>query len=293
MKILYVYNFKYPDYQSDTIYHGLIDSGMEVYESHFPRYMHSTYDPVRNGKLYGNGFTLFGKLNHEPKVDSQEEIKDKICSKFYDLVIYGSVYIHEGFPERECLDYIDLVKKHYSKSQIHFIDGSDNSYNFAHAFGLSPYGIIWKSHLVNYGAGNPISFGIPESQLLKTDRPNKTKIMADIIPGKLDTYIYHNEEDYYKDYSSSYYGMTWKKGQWQCMRHYEILANRCIPYFPDIDECPPLTMTSFPKDIIKETNKYARRYELHPQYWKINDYLFSYLKENLTTKKISEVLLNG
>jgi hypothetical protein len=34
MKVLFVYNFDRPDYQSDSIYHGLIDSGAEVYETH-------------------------------------------------------------------------------------------------------------------------------------------------------------------------------------------------------------------------------------------------------------------
>jgi hypothetical protein len=51
-------------------------------------------------------------------------------------------------------------------------------------------------------------------------------------------------------------------------------------------------MVDFPKDIIKETNRYARRHEIHPQYDWINDYLFEYAKNNLTTKKISEKILN-
>ena len=133
--------------------------------------------------------------------------------------------------------------------------------------------------------GNPISFGIPESQLIK-EPPNKQKIFADIIPGRTETYMYDNEKDYYNDYAISYYGMTWKKAQWNCMRHYEILANKCIPYFPDINDCPPLTMVNFPKEVIKETNKYARRHEIHPFYNEINEYLFDYTKNNLTTKMI-------
>lgn len=39
MKVLFVYNFVYPDYQADCIYHGLIDSGLEVYETANPHYM--------------------------------------------------------------------------------------------------------------------------------------------------------------------------------------------------------------------------------------------------------------
>lgn len=285
MKVLYVYNFEYPDYQSDTVYHGLIDSGFEVYETHHLSYMLKSFDNLKG--IYGRGFSIFGKLDHTPKIDSEEVIIEKIKSKFYDFIIYGCVYTHEGFPKRQCLDYLDEVKQYYSKDKVHFIDGSDYSWNFAHSSGIASYGTVWKSHLVDPGAANPISFGIPESQLIK-ENPKKEKIFADIIPGRIETYKYDNEQDYYYDYAISYYGMTWKKSQWNCMRHLEILANKCIPYFPDIEDCPPLTMINFPKEVFKETNKYARRYEIHPFYNELNEYLFDYTKNNLTTKKIVE-----
>lgn len=288
MKILYVFNFEHADYQSDTVYHGLIDSGFEVYETHHPSYMLKSFDNLKG--IYGRGFSIFGKLDHTPKVESGDIIIEKIRSRFYDIVIYGCVYSHYMFPKRQCLDYLDEVIKNYPKDKIHFIDGCDESFNYAHSHGLSSYGTIWKTNLVDIGAGNPISFGIPESQLIRSN-PQKEKLFANIIPGKFETYIYDNEKDYYHDYASSYYGMTWKKGQWNCMRHLEILANKCIPYFPDIEDCPPFTMVGFPKDIIRETNKYARRYEIHPQYEWINDYLFDYTKQNLTTKKIVQMIL--
>lgn len=289
MKILYVYNFKYPDYQADTIYHGLIDSGFEVYETHYPSYMIKNSSDL--SKLYGKGFSMFGKLDHVPNVESPEIIVEKICSKFYDIIIYGCVYTHERFPNRNCLDYLDSVGKYYSKDKVHFIDGSDNSWNYSHALKLFPYGTIWKSQLENISAGNPISFGIPESQLIK-HTPKKEKVFADIIPGKKETYVYSTEESYYNDYAISYYGITWKKSQWNCMRHLEILANKCVPYFPDIDECPPFVMIDYPKEIFREVNKYARRGEIHPEYNSINEYLFSYLKNNLTTKQIVKKIIN-
>jgi len=42
------------------------------------------------------------------------------------------------------------------------------------------------------------------------------------------------------------------KGGWDCMRHYEILANGCIPYFIDLDQCDVRTMAFLPKELIKE-----------------------------------------
>jgi hypothetical protein len=302
MKILYVYNFAYPEYQADTVYHGLIDSGFEVYETHYPSYMISGYDFKKENvykdvsrSIYcgmpGTAFTLYGKLNYTPRVQSDSVINDQIRSKFYDYIIYGCVYTHNGIPRRQCLDYFDEVIKYYPKDKVHFIDGSDNSWNYAHASGIFSYGTIWKSELKNIGAGNPISFGIPESQLIR-ENPVKEKVFADIIPGRKETYVYSNEESYYKDYAISYYGITWKKGQWNCMRHLEILSNRCIPYFPDIEDCPPFVMVDYPKEIFRETNKYARKGEIHPEYNSINEYLFTYVKNNLTTKQIVKKIFN-
>lgn len=288
MKILYVHNFEYPDYQSDTVYHGLIDSGFDVYETHYPSFMLNTYENL--GSLMGSkGFTLYGKLEHLPKLDFSDAIIQKISDKFYDVIIYGCIYDFPGLPNRKCLDYIDHVKNHYPKDRVYFIDGADSSWNSGHALGLQLIGKIWKTNLIDYGAGNPITFGIPESQLIKVD-PKKEKMFSDIFPGKIETYIYDNEKDYYNDYATSYYGTTFKKSQWNCLRHFEILANKCIPYFPNIEDCPPLVMTNFPKELIRETNKYASIHSVHPNYNEINDYLFEYTKNNLTTKKIAQSL---
>jgi hypothetical protein len=38
-----------------------------------------------------------------------------------------------------------------------------------------------------------------------------------------------------------------KKSGWDCLRHYEIMMNHCIPLFRDLPECPSLTMTHFPR----------------------------------------------
>ena len=100
----------------------------------------------------------------------------------------------------------------------------------------------------------PISFSMPPEKIVEKI-PEKTRIVAHIIPGNLSTYIYDSEESYYQGYKESFFGITMKKAGWDCMRHYEILANGCIPYFVDLENIPENTMTHFPKDIIAETNK--------------------------------------
>ena len=101
----------------------------------------------------------------------------------------------------------------------------------------------------------PISFSIPKSKIVK-QVPKKDKMIAYIIPGDQKTYIYDSEKEYYADYQRSYFAHTKKKkAGWDCMRHYEILANGCIPIFENIDSIPPNTMTNFPKKFLKKYMK--------------------------------------
>ena len=100
----------------------------------------------------------------------------------------------------------------------------------------------------------PISFSMPPEKIVAAVPP-KTRMLAHIIPGDLSTYIYKTEEEYYKGYQDSYFGITGKKGGWDCMRHYEILANGCIPLFCNIWDIPKKTMANFPRELITKTNE--------------------------------------
>lgn len=253
------------------VYHGLIDSNYEVYETSHPSYMLSSH-PNPNS-LYGKGFSIFARLNHTVEIDSNSTIVEKIRDKFYDYIIYGSI--------TRDTSYLEEVINHYPKERICFIDGEDR---VSWIRGLETKGQYFKRECINAKL-IPMTFGIPESQLIK-ETPKKTKIFGTIIPGNKSTYIFDNEESYYKDYSQSYYGITVKKAGWDCMRHYEILANKCIPYFPDLESCPSLTLFHFPKEIIKETNNYAREKKVPQNYNQINDELFNYTKTHLTTKSL-------
>jgi len=41
-----------------------------------------------------------------------------------------------------------------------------------------------------------------------------------------------------------------KKGGWDCFRHYEIIAAGTLPYFFDLQNCPNMTLHSFPKELV-------------------------------------------
>jgi hypothetical protein len=120
---------------------------------------------------------------------------------------------------------------------------------------------------------HPIGFSIPKEKLVQSI-PKKTTILATSIPGQLDTYIFNKEEDYYNDYKQSIFAITTKKAGWDCMRHYEILANGCIPFFPTIEKCPRNTMGLWPKNLLVEANRLynklgnnvSHKNEIHKRY---------------------------
>jgi len=147
----------------------------------------------------------------------------------------------------------------------------------------------------------PINFGIPKEKIC-TSNNEKTKILSDLIPGNIRTYIYNTEEEYYNEYQKSYFAITLKKAGWDCMRHYEILANGCIPYFIDIENCPENRMTLLPKELLYESkilydNKFKNKNIKHLLQEEINEYnelrskLLKYTQEYLTTEKIAQYIL--
>lgn len=148
-------------------------------------------------------------------------------------------------------------------------------------------------------AAIPIQFAIPEVKIVE-QIPEKERDFAFIIPGKLETYIYNSEEDYYRDYQKSYFAVTCRKGGWDCLRHYEILANGCIPYFVDLEQCPPNTMFALPKELILEAMHLKGVSYLHidhdkfdkAKYFKILKKLLDYTRKHLTTKSMAAYLLN-
>jgi len=110
-----------------------------------------------------------------------------------------------------------------------------------------------KFFIKDYMSIYPITFSIPSSKIIK-HKPDKEKFLSSLIPGDFSTYIYNTEEDYYNEYRKSFFAITLKKAGWDCMRHYEIIANGCIPYFKDIEQCPPNTLYLFPKELILKGN---------------------------------------
>lgn len=163
---------------------------------------------------------------------------------------------------------------------------------------ITIYLLASVSSLELFSVPYPISFAIPESKIVATV-PTKQFAFASLIPGDLKTYIYQTEQDYYQGYQQAYFGLTWKKGGWDCMRHYEILANGCIPYFPNLENCPTRTMTKLPKQLILQAMQLPgvgynaidfTKFD-YQKYHELAQQLLTYTREHLTTRKLAQYLL--
>lgn len=148
---------------------------------------------------------------------------------------------------------------------------------------------------------HPINFCIPEKKMINSI-PQKTKDFASLVPGDRTTYTFTNEDAYYKEYQCSYYGITMKKNGWDCLRHYEIIMNGCIPYFVDLKDCPEKSLIFLPKQLILEAMNldgvnYSTMTIDHAifdktKYFDILTKMMEHSKTYLTTRSIASYILN-
>jgi hypothetical protein len=237
-------------YLTDMLFHGLRNQfGNDVVDYDRSWWMYSgdfgpgKFDP----KIYcPRGFTIYRTLGDDANVD-RTDIETKIKNQYFDLVIFG--YTHYGLRPGSW----DLVTAHYPKNKIAYIDGGD------HWGELNPTAvsnsIYFKREMTESYAGiHPIQFAIPKEKI-GTIIADKDKIVAPMDPRNSNTYIYDTEETYYRQYAESMFGVTMKKAGWDCVRHYEIMANGCIPLFLGLDQCPENIMTTLPKKLLVDILK--------------------------------------
>jgi hypothetical protein len=285
MKILYITNHKtiaqmsggfLNDYLNDLLFYGLTElENIEVIDSTPIIHLYKeNQDKIPIQHLWGKGFTSTFLIDKD--TTDRTNIKEKIKDKYFDLIIYGAV--------KRCLDYYDLVSSIYPNNKIFLIDGDD----FGDVNLLSSKHPYFKRELIS-NKFIPIHFAIPECKITQTFL-NKTQEYGSIIPGQ-DGYKFDIEQEYYNDYNKSYFGVTMKKAGWDCMRHYEILANHCVPYFLDLESCPKQTLTNLPKELLIEARELALNFD-QSKYDTILNELFNYTKNNLTTKHLAKYILN-
>jgi hypothetical protein len=287
MKILYVTNHMdiarasggfINDYQNDLLFYGLRELyGDDVVDSTQILSLYKEYEGKIHPQHLWGGMTSFWLIG-DNNID-RSNIEEKIKDKYYDLIIYGAI--------KRCKNYYDLVSKVYPADKIILIDGNDE----AELDPLYTKHLYFKRELQNNHPNLlPITFAFPTDKLSQPNK-NKTQEYATCIPGQPETYIFKEEKPYYEDYQKSYYGVTMKKAGWDCMRHYEILGNYCMPYFIGLEDCPKDTLVNFPKELLLEARELAFSFD-NQKYFDILDEVFEHTKNNLTTKNLAKYIIN-
>ena len=287
LKLLYI-TTKNPNAQGDllevSIFHGLRTLlGSSCVDYPEKKVMYHDWTETKKEELHGNGFTLYT----EPLNNIPSELRNDL--KNFDVVLFGTLGNYDGYP-----DY-SYITDHYDDDKIWYLDGHD-------LHGKAPIminGIIgnqkskncFKRELVNEQEGvYPTGFGIPEYQIREIDLHNKTQKYQITAPsmaffggahemgGSRHHHKFTDEKAYYDDMQKSWFGLTCKKGGWDCLRHYEIMASSALLLFKDYDKKPPLCS---PKDL--PCFSYSTKDEL-------NDLMNRLVVNNKHTKEYTDML---
>jgi hypothetical protein len=297
---------------SDSILHGLRNLlGENVIDAVKIHHMYDDYS-AETRNMHGRGFTLSKTLRDE-HID-RSDIINKIKSKYFEYVIYGASYRNDS------LQYINEVVEHYPPNKIVFINGNDSWQGNVQPTLLNTPGVHFLRERFVNDDSLPIAFSIPKHIIVEKVLEKEYYLMP-LVPGVESTYIYSDQNDYYSMYQKSLFGLTWKKAGWDCLRHYEILSQGCLPLFLDIHHLPTTMMKTYPRQQVanllevavnvdgfsKEMNfRYDDRMTVtnvdlstieykNPEeygYFEIANSLLEYTKQYLTTEYQAEYILN-
>jgi hypothetical protein len=269
-QILFV-NPNFEDYLSDSLFHGLRTLlGGNVVDFPKAEYMYRSYPKDDKGRLYGRGFTLYGLLD-DIEVD-RNRCLDRAHEGEFDLVVFADIWRNFGLFVQWAPQLHDVP--------LAVLDGADRiepypysglwwrvrhwwllprAHRRARYFKreITPWTYWFRSFLtlpppIARGVGllkgiEPIAFSIPEEKVVAT-APEKEKDFASHVVdeevarriGGQTAYVFKTESDYYTDLRRSRFGVTTKRAGWDCLRHYELAANGCVPCFRQLDRKPLL-----------------------------------------------------
>lgn len=240
--------------------------------------MYAPFTDRMKSKLRGHGFTLYALLEDIPRLAEdrffwRKDIKDydlivvthpviqweliwqlsSIVQPEKLVILDGSdtsaffPYISMGWRLRNCpWSYLTPISrfKYFKRELI----GEGCSYGLEQ-FLPRPL----RQWIPIPGNANPTSFSIPEEKIWRGDDTQKLKDfpihivdveVATNVQGAFfsatgsDKHAFSCEAEYYNDLKKSRFGITTKRGGWDCLRHYELAANGCVLCFRDLDFKP-------------------------------------------------------
>ncbi|MBK8476791.1 MAG: glycosyltransferase family 1 protein [Opitutaceae bacterium] len=277
------------DYLADSVLLGLREL-VDVEVVDLPRrdFLYADCPTQVRAQVRGHGFTLYtGLLRADPCDRSQ--IAAKLAGGYFDLVIIADAWRAFGHfvqwrpylnpantifldgadtPQVYCHAVYWWRRPYYwglpraSRGFLYFKREwtSETQFNLWHR--AVPR--FARRFLPQYGGLRRIAFAIPGSKIVP-EVPAKTKRFAQhlvdpevaaIVPEASVKYAFASEADYYADLQQSRYSVTTKRAGWDCLRHYEIAANGCVPCFRDLNSKP---IDCAPHGLVADVNCLAYR----------------------------------
>lgn len=255
MKILFLTSTT-SDNLEDGILHGLRSLfGADCVDFPKKEVMYKDFSAVPADQCYGRLFTLWRTLPDIPV--NRTDIERRVKKGDFDLIIMGS--IHRVQP------WYQALLPYLTKRNTIILDGEDRNALVQHAAlrflyfkrELTPktgsyfFGRIIPSPLYSRirfypSRVQPISFCIPKEKITDGITPHqKTSLFQNHIVDKdiMDSplfranshtstgYLFNTEQEYYRNLQQARFGITTKRGGWDCLRHYEIAANGAVQCF--------------------------------------------------------------
>lgn len=259
------------DYLADGLLHGLRSLlGADVVDYPKADHLYESYPAERRRSLRGHGFTLYGLLA-DIEVDRYRPL-DRAQHGEFDLIVFGDIWfsfgsfvelapritgtpmaVLDGADRQEPYPYAGewwrrrvwwmLPRAHsralYFKRELTPLTGWFRSF-----LALPP---ALATALPSIRKMREISFSIPAEKVLGSPPETKTRLFASHVvddevavrAGAQTSYAFEREEDYYADLQGARFGITVKRAGWDCLRHYEVAANGCVPCFRELDRKPP------------------------------------------------------
>lgn len=188
-----------------------------------------------------------------PKVVQQSLLED--CALMRDC----SIFIHSNSTLSWMMSFFSKNKKmrFIPKTNFYSMQSLNKIQDFDVITNVSPL-LHQEVHELNANDKKifPLAYCIPDECIVDdaTDCVKSNLIIEMNSSNSSGNYRFNKEQEKeYNDlYRASRFAETKKKGGWDCLRHYEILANGCIPVFENIIDCPQDSLVTFPKELVNQ-----------------------------------------
>jgi hypothetical protein len=243
--------------------------------------MYDTIPREKLDRIRGHGFTLYGRLPDIP-LDRARPIEEARYGRF-DLIVVGNIHalfgawlqvmidlpnvpvvVLDGDDDASAFPYRGRywrrpylwVLPRARRRTMYFKREITPRTTSSRYFRLLPERL--SARLPSDRALHPLAFSIPEDLVVESPPAKTQRFARHVVDPEVKSllerrgpegrplssdYGFDAEQAYFDDLRHSEFGVTMRRGGWDCLRHYEIAASGCVPCFRDLDQkparCPP------------------------------------------------------